>query len=275
MRREQERMKNRGLWLALMAVLVALGSATLANLARAEERERPELLYGTPTNVAYVKAGYVTGPIAGGCTLWVGWYVDADKLANPLPRKGFPFHGDDLVPDEFRVLPTDYVHSGDDRGHISPYADNAFSEESAVDSMSMLNMMPQRKKLNEGHTKWEGLENWHRVQVRENGAVNYRSFAGPAFLPNEDGIVTFRVIGKHHSWEPTHCWRTSVIEYPRHRIVLKSWLMPNVDEPPDFTECQISCDDLERKVSLNFWPTLNGADELEARDPEGQEENGE
>lgn len=258
------------IWRAIVLALGIIGAAVFASrAARGDEPERPELKYGTPTAVECYKTGYATGPCTGHMTMWVAWHVTPEKLKNPVPRKGFPFKADPDTPREFRITPRDYNHSGDDRGHISPFADNAWSKDAAADSMSMRNMMPQAKKLNEGHTKWEGLEAWHRDEAKNSGAT-YLSFAGPAFIPDEEGVIRFRVIGAGAAWEPTHCWRTSVIEYGD-KLTLKTWLMPNIDDSPDFTECEISCDQLEQEVGLDFWKKLPGAEKLEAKEPAGEE----
>ncbi|MDE2104717.1 MAG: DNA/RNA non-specific endonuclease, partial [Patescibacteria group bacterium] len=202
-----------------MRKLLLFALLLTCSFVRAEDR--PEGKYGYPTEPGAFRPSYVRSYTNGHTTWWVAEVLTADSLAHAIPRKGFTFKADPDVPKEFRVTPQDYAHSGDDRGHLGNFADGAKNEKSAAATFLMSNMVPQRKKLNEGHTKWEGLESWLRDQARDKGATVI-VFSGPAFLPNEDGIVTFRALGTHAVWEPTHCFKTAVIEYPHH-IVLKTW----------------------------------------------------
>lgn len=65
------------------------------------------------------------------------------------------FRPDDRLMKSDRAELKDYVHSGYDRGHMTPAADSSNDTEMR-DTFLLSNMTPQSKRLNEGH--WKDLE---------------------------------------------------------------------------------------------------------------------
>lgn len=101
---------------------------------------------------------------------WVSWRLSRDDLGEvQRPRGGF-HADDDLAQAEFKVEPSDYGHSGYDRGHLCPSADRTRDEESNHTTFLMTNMVPQKHALNAG--PWEELEKRER-QLALGGHVLY------------------------------------------------------------------------------------------------------
>lgn len=69
------------------------------------------------------------------------------------------FHTDKRVGKRFQASTKDFENSGYDKGHLTPYKDQATS----IDINSMINVTPQAPRLN--RIRWENLESNIRIDV--------------------------------------------------------------------------------------------------------------
>ena len=100
---------------------------------------------------------------------WVAWQLDRTHLGH-IRRKD-DFRSDLALPARFyRVRPSDYLHSGYDRGHMCPSADRQDSAEDNSRTFLFTNIEPQLHELNAG--PWEQFEHYARRRAGD-GALLY------------------------------------------------------------------------------------------------------
>lgn len=97
----------------------------------------------------------------------VGFNIQKKNVINCNARQG-KFHQDPEA-DGQDVSPTEYNHSGYDRGHMADAEDFAYNRTLQYESFSMTNMTPQAPGLNRGGWKW--LETASRYWAYEYGSV--------------------------------------------------------------------------------------------------------
>lgn len=121
------------------------------------------------------------------------------QLAHDVPRVD-EFHPDPSLPAKDQAQLSDYVHSGYDRGHMTPNGDMP-SREAALESFTLTNIVAQAAYLNRG--SWEKLEAAVRRQTRNNNDVYV--VTGPLFIPFDGKLHTThtdgRVIIPSHTWK--------------------------------------------------------------------------
>jgi len=110
---------------------------------------------------------------------YVAWHLTADHADGPVDRKITNFHADEEVPVP-QVTTRDYSHSGYDRGHLCPAADNKWDETAMRESFLMTNVCPQHPELNSGD--WQEIEKACRRRAVKSGGLYI--VCGPIFLKN-------------------------------------------------------------------------------------------
>lgn len=124
------------------------------------------------------------GPTRTG--LWSATYLTPERIDQARTMKRVnSFHTDDRVTDGPQL--SDYVHSGYDRGHISPSGDQPTAE-TQNDSFTLANMAPQNPGLNRG--PWEKLEEATRTRAKK-GPIYV--ITGVRFLGKDIGFLKGRV----------------------------------------------------------------------------------
>lgn len=155
-------------------------------VAPAFTRAQPSLRY-----LCY--PSFAVGYFAGTRTpLWSAEYLTPARIqaARQLHRVN-AFHVEPSLPSNEAAQLSDYVHSGYDRGHLSPSGDQPDAA-TQLDSFSLANMAPQDPGLNRG--PWEELESATRnLALREPVyVVTGVRFVGQQidFLHNRVGVPT-------------------------------------------------------------------------------------
>ena len=128
---------------------------------------------------------------------WVSWHLKASDIGKE--QRG-EFHPDNDLPSGFKVItPSDYTHSGYDRGHMCNSKDRTDTREDDDATFLMTNMLPQTGDLNRG--PWEKLESYCRTLVfRENDLY---IIAG--------GYGSRETIARGAVNVPAHCWKVVVV----------------------------------------------------------------
>jgi len=136
---------------------------------------------------------------------WVSWHLDASWIGS-APRQ------DDFRPDStlplgwYRVLATDYVGTGFDRGHNCPSADRTNSVRNNSLTFLMSNMMPQAP--NNNQQTWANLENYTRTFL---GTNEVYVIAGSYGSGGTGSNGTYTTIAGGKITVPSNTWKVIVI----------------------------------------------------------------
>ena len=154
----------------------------------------------------------------------------------------------------------DYRKSGYDRGHLTPAADMAFSEEAMSETFFMSNMSPQTPKLNRG--VWKDLEAQVRLWVKKFGRAYVVS--GPVLNKPADG---FSSIGKNHVCVPDFYYKVILVPLYKddrdlqtpddaENIMAIGFIIPNQDAEGEFWNYAVSIDEVEQISNIDFYYLL-------------------
>lgn len=100
---------------------------------------------------------------------WVAWTITAEELIERESRSD-NFMPDPALPEHMAVTTDDYTHSGYDRGHMCPAADNRYHWRAMDECFYMTNICPQNRNLNAG--VWNTLEQQCRNWAEEGHTVH-------------------------------------------------------------------------------------------------------
>ena len=129
---------------------------------------RPAPLKGTPEKIL-VRRGYIVSyNLHHNLPNWVAWELTPDKLVERESRTD-KFLPDPDLPEAVAVTTDDYKHSGWDRGHMCPAADNRWDWRAMQESFYMTNICPQNHNLNGGD--WKELEDACRGWAQTEGKI--------------------------------------------------------------------------------------------------------
>ena len=104
---------------------------------------------------------------------------------NYYPRSNF--EDDRRVKGEYR--PNEFYGTGYDRGHLVPFADLLYDEETAKETFLMTNIVPQKAELNRG--KWLDLEQHLRNRCKEN--QTFTIYTGPIYESEKIPLAFFKI----------------------------------------------------------------------------------
>lgn len=167
----------------------------------------------------------------------VMWWETREKVncKNPLPRKD-QFQPDPQLRDETNLM-NDYKHSGTDRGHMSPAADNkCLGDKVLTESFYFSNMSPQYHSLNAGD--WKSLETLTRDLSLKYDSI--RVYSGNVGVAKKIGRVSV----------PTICWKILYI------VRTKEWMGfmfdNNTSRPNGIHDNEVDVEDIEKLTGFKF-----------------------
>ena len=210
--------------------------------------ETVSLKDGTPEQVKEYKGFTVSFNKENHTPNYVAWELLGSEVAYELGRYN-KFWQDSEI--EGCPSHSDYTHSGFDRGHMCPAADQKWDEEAMVDCFVMANMCPQDHALNAG--AWNTLENKERQWAQRDSAIMI--IAGPIYLDSDNkriGETGVRVPGAFFK-----AFLAPYVESPR----AIAFVYPNMSSPGNMQDYAMSIDDLEEILGYDLFPAL--PDELE------------
>lgn len=146
------------------------------------------------------------------------------------------FHGETLLPTAERVVPGDYVGTGYDRGHATPYA-NMNNAKQRYDSFVMTNIFPQAPKNNQG--VWRMLEEKVRMDLNQTDQSAY-IITGVIF----NGQVIKSI---HGILVPTHIYK---VVYIPSTNTAQAYLSENRN---DAKVQEVALADVEQLVQIHFF----------------------
>jgi endonuclease G len=172
--------------------------------------------------------------------LWSAEHLTRESLRQAKGlRRVNAFHEETRLPEQERAFLSDYAHSGFDRGHMSPSADQP-SEGAQEESFSLANMVPQN--ANNNRHIWEGIESATRTWAKSQGELFI--LTGPLFLGSQVQQLRGRVM------VPTHLFK--LIYDPQQR---KASAYIVLNEATDDYKV-ISLKELEKLSGIDMMPFL-------------------
>lgn len=147
------------LLLSCLSIFVACGfetkSQTQGNEIETDGLEIPKSKPGT-TEVILSRQGYsVSYNTDNFLPNWVAWELYKEKLVEEASRYS-RFLPDPDLRSNLAVTTHEYTHSGWNRGHMCPAADNKWDADAMKESFYTTNICPQNENLNKGD--WNDLE---------------------------------------------------------------------------------------------------------------------
>lgn len=182
--------------------------------------------------------------------IWVAYVLTPEELQMPSVTRKDSFKADPAIKTGSAQL-ADYKSSGYDRGHMAPFADLSWSEESASDSFYLSNMSPQNSSLNRG--KWADLESTVRKFAKKEPMC---IVTGPVLT---DG--PFETIGENQVSVP-HYYYKVILDYVGDEIKAIGFLLPNEKCDGNLYSYAVTVDEIETLTGLDFFPMLE--DDIES-----------
>ncbi len=158
-------------WLITLTLLVCLSGCPFSKSSSTITKpESVHLLLGNPsgatTNIANQDNYLILRPQyslsynrSKGTPNWSSWQLNQSWLGN-APRQNNFRPDQSLPPGWDQVRPSDYIHTGYDKGHLTPSADRSRTIEDNSATFLMTNMIPQSPDNNQG--PWADLEDYCR-----------------------------------------------------------------------------------------------------------------
>lgn len=181
---------------------------------------------------------------ANGTPNWVAWELLAEETDGPHVRKEADFWQDADI--NGCATKGDYTHSGYDRGHLCPAADQKWSAKAMQDCFTMANICPQDGALNRG--AWQTLEKKERQWASELGGLVI--VAGPIYEMSDN-----KRIGENHVRVPSAYFKVllaHLIDEPR----AIAFVYPNMSAPGNMKNYAMSVDELEGLTGYDFFSAL-------------------
>lgn len=179
---------------------------------------------------------------------WVAWELLDSETDGPISRSN-NFWQDEDVPN----CPNsdDYKHSGYDRGHICPAADNKLTEQMMQDCFVMTNICPQAHALNSG--AWKTLENKERLWAQRDKKLYI--VAGPIYDTHDK-----QRIGQNAVRVPSAFFKVIIAPYIASPRGI-GFIYPNMQAPGNMQNYSMTIDQVEEITGFDFFHNL--PDELE------------
>lgn len=174
---------------------------------------------------------------------WVAWELLGSETNGDVPRSDRFWADPDVS-----CSPTtdDYRHSGYDRGHMCPAADQKWSEKAMRDCFVMTNMVPQANALNSG--AWNTLEGKERYWARRDSAIVI--IAGPIYTDNDT-----KRIGANGVRVPSAFFKVLLAPYTDTPRAI-GFIYPNAQAPGNMADYAMSVDRVEEITGLDFFYNL-------------------
>ncbi len=182
---------------------------------------------------------------------WVFYLLTRDRVAGIQKRRG-SFKADPLVMSG-SATPADYLHSGYDRGHLCPAADNKHSALAMRESFYMSNMSPQKPGFNRGI--WKRLEEQFRLW----------GTAYDSLYVVTGGVLTMPVdtIGSNEVVVPACYYKIALRTAPDTTAV--AFLLVNAPDSRPLPAFLVTIDSVEAVTGLDFFCQLPNQAAFEAQ----------
>lgn len=140
------------------------------------------------------------------------------------------------------AVPSDYTHSGYDKGHLAPCDDMCWSKVAESESFYMSNMSPQTHSFNAG--VWKRLEGLIRKYAKTYDTIYVAT--GPIL---QNGLKT---IGKNKVAVPEYFYKV-VLVYKENDKRCIGFILPHKNSQKDLMAFAVPVDSVESRTGINFF----------------------
>lgn len=175
---------------------------------------------------------------------WVAYVLTPEETVVKAVSRDDNFRADPAISTGSATL-ADYKGSGYDRGHLAPFADLSWSEESASDSFLLSNMSPQAGSLNRG--RWADLES----------VIRTFSLSGPICVVTGPVLTDgpYKTIGENKVSVPNYYYKV-ILFYSGQRSRAIGFLLPNEACKEPLQSYAVSVDYIEQLTGIDFFSLL-------------------
>ena len=175
---------------------------------------------------------------------WVAYVLTPAETVVKVTDREDNFRADPAIITGSATL-ADYRGSGYDRGHLAPFADLSWSEQSASDSFYLSNMSPQAPALNRG--RWQDLE----------AMVRTFSLSGPICVVTGPVLTDgpYKTIGENRVSVPNYFYK-AILYHDGTQTRAIGFILPNSNCPDKVQSYAVTIDDVEAMTGLDFFPLL-------------------
>lgn len=175
---------------------------------------------------------------------WVAYVLTPGETVVKAVSRDDNFRADPAISTGSATL-ADYKGSGYDRGHLAPFADLSWSEESASDSFLLSNMSPQAGSLNRG--RWADLES----------VIRTFSLSGPICVVTGPVLTDgpYKTIGENKVSVPNYYYKV-ILFYSGQRSRAIGFLLPNEACKEPLQSYAVSIDYIEQLTGIDFFSLL-------------------
>lgn len=197
-----------------------------------------------------------------GTANWVSWHLSTAWRGEAARQNDF--RPDPDVPKNWAVImPSEYINTGFDRGHLCPSDDRNGTIEENQETFYMTNMTPQAPDFNRGN--WKVLEEYERTLLRQGNEVYI--IAGPLGQGGTGANGFAKTIGKNDEIiVPASLWKIIVVlpigqnDLKRidenTRVIAVNIPNDNAIGTESWRKFRISVDELERLTGYDFLSNI-------------------
>lgn len=208
------------------------------------DAEHARMLEGTPEEILDYEGFRLSFNSDNKTPNWVAWELLGTETEGEVSRQN-TFWKDESV--QNCPITADYSHSGYDRGHMCPAADQKWSEKAMNDCFVMTNICPQDHKLNSG--AWNTLEKKERLWAKRDSALII--IAGPIYTPSDKNRI-----GKAKVRVPSAFFKVIIAPYLDNPRGI-GFIYPNMSSPGNMRNYSMSIDEVERITGIDFFCNLS------------------
>ena len=220
--------------------LLFLTSLLFSQIELSKTEKKEQIIYHTGFTLSYNETHEQAS--------WVAYELTASELIKKVNRSN-NFKKDPKVK-TVSALPSDYLRSGYDRGHLAPAADLSWSPTTMQESFYMSNMSPQKPGFNRGI--WKKLESYVRQWAYENKSIYVVT----------GGILSSvkTSIGESNVGIPLYYYKV-ILDYTQPEIKGIGFILPNSSSSKPLQNFAVSIDEVERRTGIDFFYNLPDIDE--------------
>lgn len=174
---------------------------------------------------------------------WVGWELLASETVGSESRSNNFWQDESL---DGCPSTDDYKHSGYDRGHLCPAADQKWSPQAMSDCFVLANIAPQDNSLNRG--AWQTLEKKERLWAQRDSAIVI--VAGLIYQSSDT-----KRIGATGVRVPSAFFKVIAAPYLKEPRAI-GFIYPNMSAPGNMQDYSMTVDEVEKETGLDFFSNL-------------------
>ncbi len=182
--------------------------------------------------------------------LWSYEKLTKEHLINQISKRSNNFKADPFTPS---ANPSEYSHSGYDKGHLTPAADMQWSQQAMNDCFYMSNISPQTPSFNRGI--WDKLERQTRRWAYDKDSLHI--ITGGIL---HDGLKT---IGNHIA-VPDSFYKI-ILDNKHHECI--AFILKNENSKLPLNSFEVPASTIEKLTNIKFFPNLPNRNSILSKTP--------